>query len=247
MIGRRLSNELVKEKNIEDSREMTKNSIDFELVDLGFYNDLSYHQYPSWKRAFQSFTHNNLFFTKEVSSNQLYNSDAKDFLAAIPKGDKMRNLIKPLSYKLYWESAVFQKKAAAVKVKGKYENLAGQCQERISKNMEFMVNLQNFKFSLKKSKSVEEIAKMLVNLDFIEDLIGEHLKTAVKSSAVYGKKLKRNGKDLMTYLNSPLRGTFVNNYTRFMMKKAIKKEGFRNLLKIRNSFSVYKVKYGFLR
>ena len=240
-IGKRLTNELI------DPSELQKNkNINYEIIDLGFYNDHSYHQYPSWKKLFRNLTHNNLFFVNpSIYSNCLYNSNiennASEMIGAIPLVDRMRNIIKPMSYKLNWEGEFYQKSENQLKKMEKYGNLASQSQNKVDKSMEFIINLQNFKYTLKKQMKVDEIGQLLLDFKFIDELIQEHLNITPLNFEVYQRKLKRKGKDLLKYQNSPMRGSFVNNYTKFMMKVALRKDKFKSLLKIRNGFQIYKV------
>lgn len=243
-LGRRLSNELTaKTFNKEDATK----DLDYEIIDLGFYNDKSYHQYKDWKQRLSSLTHNNLaFITPRLFSTCLFSSNQEskvsDVIGVIPEGNRLRDMIKPLSYRLMWEENLYQKsKGDNEKVK-RYEGLAGVCQENIDKETRFIMNLQNFKYVLKKDFEVKEIGTLLNEFKFIDELIKEHLEGDLElNSKGFQKKVRRKGKDFIGYLNHPLRGAFINDYTRFMLKAALKKEDFNEMVKVRNSFRLYKV------
>ena len=239
-LGKRLSQELLGEPS-----ESVKN-INYEIVDLGFYNDHSYHQYPQWKKLYQQYTDNNLLFVgPRVFSNVLFSSNPQskvtEMVGAIPEPSKVRNVIKPLSYRLNWEKEFYQVGPQTMKSDDKHDNLAAQCQPKINKEMEFIVNLQNLKYVLKKNMSVDGIGKLLVDFQFIDELIGEHLNGEKGEFEKFGRKLKRKGKDIMKYQNHPFRGTFTNDYTKFMLKAALRRENLKEMVKMRNSLKIYRV------
>ena len=239
-LGKRLSQELLGEPS-----ESVKN-INYEIVDLGFYNDHSYHQYPQWKKLYQQYTDNNLLFVgPRVFSNVLFSSNPQskvtEMVGAIPEPSKVRNVIKPLSYRLNWEKEFYQVGPQTMKSDDKHDNLAAQCQPKINKEMEFIVNLQNLKYVLKKNMSVDGIGKLLVDFQFIDELIGEHLNGEKGEFEKFGRKLKRKGKDIMKYQNHPFRGTFTNDYTKFMLKAALRRENLKEMDKMRNSLKIYRV------
>ena len=238
-IGKRLTNELI-------GQTETAKNINYELIDLGFYNDHSYHHYQQWKMLYQQLTDNNLLFVgPKVFSNVLFasnaNSKVSDMVGAIPDPLKMRNVIKPLSYKLNWEREFYQLGSKMMNTEDKYDNLASQCQDKINKEMEFIVNLQNLKYVLKKNLSVDEIGQMLVDFKFVDELIEEHLEKHQQKFEVYGRKLKRKGKDFLKYLNHQFKGTYTNDYTKFMLKVSLRRDSLKEMVKMRNSLKIYKV------
>lgn len=240
-LGKRLSQELIGVPS-----ETVKN-INYEIVDLGFYNDHSYHQYPQWKKLYQQFTDNNLLFVgPRIFSNVLFSSNPQtkvlEMVGAIPEPSKVRNVIKPLSYRLNWEKEFYQVGPQTMKSDDKNDNLAAQCQPKISKEMEFIVNLQNLKYVIKKNMSVDEIGKLLIDFQFIDELIGDHLNNTREEFEKFGRKLKRKGKDILKYQNHPFRGSFTNDYTKFMLKAALRRENLKEMVKMRNSLKIYRVK-----
>ena len=147
-----------------------------------------------------------------------------------------------MSYKLNWEPEIFNKSKEQIKKLKNLDGLAQNIQQKVSNETQFFINLQNFKYILKKEKTVDEIAGFLVDFQFIEELIDEHLnENHIPNPEEAPKKTYRNGKDFAKYFNHPLRGAFVNDYTKFMVKIALKKEKFRQYVKMRNSLEQYKV------
>ena len=56
-----------------------------------------------------------------------------------------------------------------------FEALAHQTQEPFSDNMSAILSLQNLKYVAKKDFKVEDLAGILPKLDFLEDLMSEHM------------------------------------------------------------------------
>jgi hypothetical protein len=107
-VGHRLSNTMV-----TNDHDMQKN-ICYEMVNLYFYSDNRYHQYPYWESLTQDFTFNNLNFFKSKKYNNAMpiaclNPDDHPNLGVIPSPMRARNIIRPLSYIWHWEDCFYQK------------------------------------------------------------------------------------------------------------------------------------------
>lgn len=239
-IGKRFSNEIL---NLQKN---DKKNINYELLDMGFYGDLSYHNYPGWKERFEDLSLKNFFFIKpQIFSNRLFSSNfdvrQNQIIGAIPQARRIKKFIKPMSYKFLWEPQMLHNHENELNKAKKFETLAYISSEESSKDLKFMINLQNFKYVLKKEMTVDEVAKLLVDFKFIDELIEEHLKIRKRKYPKSNRKFIRNTKDYIRYANHPFRGAMINEYTKFMFKVAFRKEKLRHNIKMRNSLELYKV------
>lgn len=106
-LGRRLSSSLIPTTE-------HKKDISYEMVNLFFYSDHRYHQYPYWEALTKDFTFNNLSFFKSKSYNNdmpiaSIDLDHQPNLGIIPSPGRARNIIRPMSYLWHWEDSFYQR------------------------------------------------------------------------------------------------------------------------------------------
>lgn len=106
-LGRRLSSALIPTAE-------HKKDISYEMVNLFFYSDHRYHQYPYWESLTKDFTFNNLsFFKSKTYNNDMplasIDLDHQPNLGIVPSPGKVRNIIRPMSYIWHWEDSFYQR------------------------------------------------------------------------------------------------------------------------------------------
>ena len=233
-LGVLLKTELPLEQSSVDPQQK---NIDIEILNSKFLWDTEYHHYSSWKQKLtNSFTISNLRAEEADASDLIVNLDnGRTFNPTlIPNTHQLRNPIRPLSFAWNWEYYVYSFP------KSIYDELlykeAGNLsvQRDLTLEEELMVNLQNLKYQLKAEYKNEDIAKLLTDFEFIENLMTEHLNVGKTDNK--GKTSRfvcpRDPKDYLDYLtNISKKWLFRDRYSNFFVAEGLKRLKVKSLKK----------------
>ena len=208
-----------------DVSTIGQKNIDKELVNYPFLWDADYHNYNDWRdRLENSFNKNNINFNNlEVPKN--FHGEKRVPTGLIPNGQRLRNSIQPLSFPWNWEVLSYRMPLDYFKkfLASEIDNLVFQ--KPISEEHQLMTNLQNLKVEWKATLNESQISNKLVELDFIEELIQEHLghqpKTPYEEFSVL---CERDPEEYMRYYEKLSRGWLLkDHYANFFYNEGFKK------------------------
>ena len=162
-------------------------------------------------------------------------------LITILQKKRERNQLRPLSFRWYWEDSFLKQSNENKEKIENFETIANASQRDFSDDEKFIINLQNFKYEIKRNLSLEALGEFLVNSDFIEGLLKEHVnqhRGGVQSiTTEIPRYCKRDPTDLLKF-NENRRENDISrqSYGNALLEKIEKKEHLKNLIKAKNIY-----------
>jgi len=211
------------------SGSQDRKDINKEIINYPFLWDSEYHTYDDWRSVLDnSMNKNNVDFnTLEAPKN--YHGERRIPQGLIPNVHKLRNSIKTNAFPWNWEAFSYKLPQEFFKkfLSSEINNLSYQ--QPLTQEQQIIANLQNLKVEWKATLSDAQIVNKLVEFDFVEQLISEHIhqtQSTLESSVLP----QRDAKAYMDYLEKLSRTWILkDHYASFFFNQGFKEAEVKSL------------------
>jgi len=209
-----------------ESSSKDRKDINKEIINYPFLWDSEYHTYEDWKNVLdKSLNRNNVDFTT-LEAPKHYHGERRVPQGLIPNLSKLRNSLKTHSFPWNWEAFSYKLPQQFFKkfLYSEINNLSSQ--QPLTQEQQAIANLQNLKVEWKATLSDAQIVNKLVELDFIEELISEHIgQTKPATSSKDSVIPQRDAQAYVEYLEKLSRTWILkDHYASFFFNQGFKHE-----------------------
>lgn len=214
-----------------ENNPQAKKDINKEIINYPFLWDSEYHTYDDWRNVLnKSLNRNNLDFAT-LDAPKHYHGEKRAPQGLIPNVSKLRNSLKTHSFPWNWEAFSYKLPQEFFKkfLYSEINNLSYQ--QPLTQEQQAIANLQNLKVEWKATLSDAQIVNKLVELDFIEELISEHI-GQTKPAALSKNSIlpQRDAQAYMDYLEKLSRTWILkDHYASFFFNQGFKEERVKSL------------------